>query len=162
MKNKNEKIFDFLEELAEKCEVSRVCYVRKYDNDGYPIEDIGEDYCEDCIDEVIEKYNKEDERYNYDYEIESSPEDNYFRSCDCCGKMLDSQIIISEFCYEEINYIIDDLSVIDTFDAITPNLAWRIVSVFNEEEEMKEYHNDKREKILNLLENLWTEEGGAK
>ena len=154
-----EKIFDLLEELAEKCETSRVCYIRKYDKDGYCVEDTGEDFCEDCIDEVIEEYNKEDERYHYEYEIESSPEDSYFRSCDRCGKMLDSSIIISKYDDDEINYIIEDLSVIETFDDITPNLAWRIVSVFDEEKKMKEYYNDKREKILNLLEKLFEKKG---
>ena len=154
-----EKIFDLLEELAEKCETSRVCYVRKYDEDGYYVEDTGENFCEDCIDEVIEEYNKEDERYHYEYEIESSPEDNYFRSCDHCGKMLDCGIVLYEYDSEEIDYIIDDLSNIETFDDIDFNLAWRIVSVFDEEEEMEEYYNDKREKILNLLENLFEKKG---
>lgn len=151
-----EEIINKLDKKANNISANRVCYIRKYDKDGYPLEDMGMDYCEDCVGKAIEDFEKEEPEYKFEYEIETSPEDNYFRVCESCGKQLDHGLIDNEFSEDALKDVLSDLNNIKDFNSIDNGLAFCICEILDECVRFREIFPDLVNKIEGRLTELYS------
>lgn len=133
-----------------------VCYIEKHDGNGFMVEEIDGDFCYACATQKAKELDKEDggKYYHQVYE-ESFPEDNYFRCCNECGCLLNSNLLVDDWCSEEIDYIVDDLKKTKTFDDIDESFAWRINQVLCSEEEACEFFPKQMNYISRRLTNLY-------
>lgn len=149
----------WLEKLDEKAvhiSANRVCYIRKLDKDGYPLEDMGVEYCEDCVGKAIEDFEKEEPEYKFEYEIETSPEDNYFRTCEYCGKQLYHSLIDSKFSKDAVVDVVEELNNIQDFDFIDDGLAFRICEILDECNKFRDIFPDLVNKIESRVAELYS------
>ena len=133
-----------------------VCYIEKHDGEGFKVEEIDGDYCHACATQKAKELDKEDggKYYHQVYE-ETSPEDDCFRHCEECGRLLNAALIVSSWNEDDFNYIVDDLKRLKTFDDIKGDLAWKIDQVLSSEDEACELFPKQMQYIGRRLTNLY-------
>jgi len=138
------EVLDKIREWYFLHDPEEVCYIEKYDNEGYMIEEIDGDYCYGCAKEKAEQLDKECGGGVY-HEVhkESLPENDHLAYCTDCGCLLNASLITSE------------LHNVKQFDDVQGELAWKIWQFFTDEDEFRKLFPKQMKYISRRLNNLY-------
>lgn len=152
----NAEVFDKIQEWYFLYDPDAVCYIEKYDGEGYKIEEIDGDYCHGCAKEKAKELDKKCRGCVY-HEVceESSPENDHLAYCSECGCLLNASLITCELAEDDINDLVEDLHNIKQFDELQGELSWKIWQFFTDEEEFRKLFPKQMKYISRRLTNLY-------
>lgn len=150
-----EDVLDFLESKSDNISAFGVYYIEKVDKEGYHIEDMYGDYCLNCIDKAVKCLKAEEPEFDFIPRIESMVEDCCWRTCEKCGQQLWQSLIIPKSpldLKEILDGINERLSDIKDMNQISDTLAFRIIQIFEADEELLHHFEKNLKRIIpNLL-----------
>ena len=152
----NTEVLDKIRDWYFLHDPEAVCYIEKYDNEGFMVEEIDGDYCDGCAMKKAEQLDKECGGGVY-HEVheESSPENDHLAYCSECGCLLNASLITGEFAEDDINELVEDLHNVKQFDDVQGELAWKIWQFFTDEDEFRKLFPKQMKYISRRLTNLY-------
>lgn len=140
----HEQMIDALRTRHWQHDPEAVCYIRRMDGEGFQVEEIDGSYCHRCATEKARELDKECGGVYY-HEVceESSPEDDCFMHCAECGCLLDAALITMHLDEDDLDWVIEDLKDVKEWECIPDELAWRLYSILQDEEDVKQQYPKK-------------------
>lgn len=147
-----EDILNFLDSKSDNISAFGVYYIEKVGKEGYHIEDIYGDYCLNCIDNAVKCLKEEEPEFDFIPRIEYMVEDSCWRTCETCGQQLWQSFIMpmSPLDMEEIlDDINEELSNIKDKNQISDTLAFRIIQIVEEDEDLLHHFEKNLKRVFN-------------
>ena len=152
----HEQMIDALRILYWHHDPEAVFYINRMDGEGFKVEEVDGDFCPACAREKARELDKEcGGKYCHEVCEESAPEDNYFRHCQECGCLLNSALITDNIDEDDIDCVIEDLKDVKEWASITGNLAWRLYSILQDEDTVKQQYPKKTASLTRRLTTLF-------
>ncbi len=134
-----------------------VCYIVRYDGEGYKVEEIDGNYCHGCAAEKARRLDKElGGSYYHQVHEETSPEADYFECYEECGCQLNAELIMCECAEASVNGVVADITRANSFNDLKGDAAWRIEQVLCDESEARTLFPKQMRYIDRRLANLYT------